>query len=276
MKKLNYKDMELVSLNVAGWNWKTSNVRWEKRLNMICDYVKSKMSNPLVIALQEVQLSGGKYLTVLEKQFPNFHIVLPKGYKKQPKSVMSVLLLNKDLCESFSLGILDGLEDSLRYNFVTVNTHIEGLCFRILNTNVPHNYFNENTAEWYKEEREELRALFIHSIKELAYRYRSEPDLKLVLLGDFNATPESDFIHSIAYANDRTMLDAVKPYNRNTMTWKNHVTNSTSRLDYILYSAGMFCDTGVSVKNTQIDEQTILQDLSDHALLIGKLTLDIA
>lgn len=277
MNKLNYKDMEIISLNVAGWNWRTSNERWEKRLTRICDYIKSKMSNPLVIALQEVQLSGGKYLPILEKAFPDFYIVLPKGFNNQPRSVMSVLLINKLLCESFSIRTLDNLEDNLRYNFVQINTHIEGVCFRVLNTNVPHNCFNENTAEWYKEERKELRSLFIDSITNLANRYRSEPDLKLIVLGDFNATPDTDFIESLAYTNiNRSMIDAVKPYNKNVYTWKDYETKTKNRLDYIFYSTGMLCDTGVSAKFTLTDDTTIQQELSDHAILIGGIKLDIA
>lgn len=277
MNKLYYKNMEIISLNVAGWNWRTSNERWGKRFTRICEYVKRKMSNPLVIALQEVQLSGGKYLPILEKAFPDFYIVLPKGFNNQPRSVMSVLLINKLLCESFSMRTLDGLEESLRYNFVQINTHIEGLCFRVLNINVPHNCFNDNMAKWYIEDRKKLRNLFIDSIKNLANSYRSEPDLKLIVLGDFNATPESEFIESLAYTNiNRSMIDAVKQYNKNVYTWENHETKTQSRLDYILYSTGMLCDTGMSAKFTLVDDTTILQELSDHAALIGGITLDIA
>ena len=110
MQNFNYKDMELISLNVAGWNWRVSNEKWGDRLKRICEYIKNKMNNPLVIALQEVQLSGGKYLTVLEEQFPDYHIVLPQAYKNQPRSVVSVLLINKNLCESYNVRTLEGLE----------------------------------------------------------------------------------------------------------------------------------------------------------------------
>ena len=65
MKNLTYGNIELISLNVAGWNWRASNEKWRDRLERICKYIKNKMNNSLVIALQEVQLSGGKYLTVL-------------------------------------------------------------------------------------------------------------------------------------------------------------------------------------------------------------------
>lgn len=275
MKNLNYKDMELVSLNVAGWRWCVTKAKWLDRFQSICFFIRKKMNNPLVIALQEVQLSGGKYLTVLEEQFPDYHIVLPQAYKNQPRSVASVLLINKDLCESYNVRTLEGLEDSLRYNFVHINTHIEGLCFRILNMHVPHNCL-ENAAEWYREEREALRELFIENIKELANTYRSEPDLKLVVLGDFNTAPDDRFIESLAYAYDRPMIDAVKDHDKKTATWRDFSTRTKSRLDYILYSTGMLCNTGVSAKFTMVDDSTILNELSDHAILVGGISVDFA
>lgn len=269
--------MELISLNVAGWNWRATNEKWEERLKRICGYIKDMMYNPLVIALQEVQLSGGKYLKVLEEQFPDYHVVLPKAYKNQPRSVVSLILINKSLCESYSVRTLEGLEDSLRYNFVQINTHIEGVCLRVLNAHVPHDCFNENTAEWYKEEREKMRQLFINSITNLANRYRSEPDLKLIVLGDMNATPDTDFIESLAYTNiNRTMIDAVKPGNENLYTWRDCETKTRSRLDYIFYSTAMLSNTGMSAKPTMTDDTTILQELSDHAILIGGIKLDVA
>lgn len=271
----NYTDMELISLNVAGWNWRISNEKWGDRLKRICEYIRNKMNNPLVIALQEVQLSGGKYLKVLEEQFPDYHIVLPQAYKNQPRSVVSVLLINKNLCESYNVRTLEGLEDNLRYNFVHINTHIEGLCFQILNTNVPHNCL-KNAAEWYREEREELRALFIQNIKELANTYRSEPDLKLIVLGDFNALPDDRFIESLAYAYDRPMIDAVKDHDKKIATWRNFATRTKSRLDYIFYSTGMLCNTGVNAKCTMVDDSTIFKELSDHVILVGEIVLDFA
>ena len=274
MKNLKNKDMELMSLNVAGWNWRASTEKWEDRLNRICEYIKSKMKNPLLIALQELQLSGGKYLTVLEKHFPDFHIVVPQAYRyqHQPRSVVSVLLINKDLCESFNVRTLTGLGDSLRYNYVHIDT--KGLCFRILNVNVPHNCL-ENSAEWYREEREALRELFIKKIKQTANTYRSEPDLKLIILGDFNALPNDTFIDSLAYAYNRPMIDPVKKQDKDTPTWRDFSTGARSRIDYILYSTGLF-NTGVSAKLTMIDDSTISNKLSDHALLIGGISVDFA
>ena len=275
MQNFNYKDMELISLNVAGWNWRVSNEKWGNRLKRICEYIRKKMNNSLVIALQEVQLSGGKYLKVLEEQFPDYHIVLPQAYKNQPRSVASVLLINKNLCESYNVRTLEGLEDSLRYNFVHINTHIEGLCFRILNTNVPHICL-DSAAEWYRADREALRALFIENIKNLANTYRSEPDLKLIVLGDFNALPDDRFIKSLVYAYDKPMIDAVKDNDKKTATWRDFATKTKSRLDYILYSTGMLCNTGVSAKFTMVDDSTILNELSDHAILVGGISVDFS
>lgn len=230
MKNVTYENIELISLNVAGWNWRASNEKWPDRLERICKYVKNKMNNPLVIALQEVQLSGGKYLTLLEEQFPDYYVVLPKAYKKQPRAVVSVLLINKDLCESYNVRILEGLEDSdsLRYNFVHINTHIEGLCFRILNMHVPHSCL-EGAAEWYRADRETLRALFVESIKTLANTYKSEPDMKLVLMGDLNSLPDDKLMESLAYGYNRPMIDAVKDQGKGTVTWRNNATRSKSR-----------------------------------------------
>ena len=273
MNNSEYKDLELISLNVAGWNWRVTNEKWGDRLKRICEYIKNKMNNPLVIALQEVQLSGGKYLTVLKEQFPNYHIVLPQAYKNQPCSVVSVLLINKNLCESYNIRTLEELDNSLRYNYVQINTHIEGLCFRILNIHLPHNCL-EDKAEWYREEREELRALFMAKIKELANIHRSESDLKLVILGDYNVVPDDTFIKSLAYSYDRPMIDAVKDCDKHAPTWRDRFAKTKNRVDYVLYSTGMFCNREVSAKFTLVDETTIFQELSDHAMLVGGLRLD--
>ena len=128
---------QIISYNMAGWNWRISTEKWEDRVRRSCEYIINKMSEPMVIGLQEVQLSGGKYLKVLEEYFPEYHIILPPAFNGQPRSVISILLLRKDICDSYSVNVLDNLEDSLRYNYVTFNTS-DGLCFRVLNTNIPH------------------------------------------------------------------------------------------------------------------------------------------
>jgi endonuclease/exonuclease/phosphatase family metal-dependent hydrolase len=95
-------------------------------------------------------------------------------------------------------------------------------------------------------------------------------------MGDFNALPDSEFIDSLAYMyNNKSMVDAVKPCFKNTYTWKNYKTNTKNRLDYILYSTGMLCNTGVSAKVTITDDTSILNKLSDHCIVIGGIELKI-
>lgn len=278
MKNLNYKEMEICSLNVAGWKWRASNLKWEARLSEICKYIKSEMNNPFVIALQEVQIANGKSQAVLEDHFPDYHIVLPEAYdNKQSRSIVSVLLINKNLCESYyNVRTLKGLEDSLRYNFVDIDTYVKGLSFRVLNVHIPHNCQEGNTAAaWYIDAREDLRSLFIQNISALSDTYRSEPDLKFIVLGDFNASPKDSFIESLAYSYDSPMLDAVKKCDRDIATWIDFTTGTKNRLDYLLYSRGMLCNTGVTAKFTITDNYTTLNRLSDHAILVGGISVNL-
>lgn len=259
-------ERQIVSYNMAGWNWKLSDEAWKNRLNRSCEYLVNKMSEPMIIGLQEVQLSGGKYLDVLKDHFPEYHIILPVGYRNQPKSVVSIILIRKDICESYSIATLDNLKESLRYNFVTFNT-TDGFCFRVLNTNIPHTCY-EKKAGWFKENRRILRETFLDEIKSLAETYRNEADVKYIALGDFNTAPNDSFIKALAYTYiNRPMIDPVAASDKNKITWKNH--GSKNRLDYILYSQGMLCDTGMSAKITKIDDTTITGKMSDHAVLVG-------
>lgn len=259
-------ERKIVSLNMAGWAWTITDEAWKERMERTCKYIRNKVADPMVIGLQEVQLSGGKYLETLETCFPDYHIILPKGYNNQPRSVISIMLIRKDICESYSVSTLEDLADSLRYNYVTINTTDE-LCFRVLNVNIPHTCY-EDRAEWFQQDRQELRAKFIKAVEELADTYSHEQDIKFIALGDFNTTPDDTFIEGLAYTFiNRPMADPVLKNDKNKVTWING--DSRNRLDYILYSNGMICDTGFSAKITEIDNTTIKDKMSDHALLIG-------
>ena len=168
---------------------------------------------------------------------------------------------------------LEGLEDSLRYNFVTINTTIEGLCFRVLNVNVPHNTFDySKTAEWYRQSRVELRKLFLQRIKELSETYRSEPDLKFVITSDMNMSYEDPYIQKLAYSYDSPMLDAVKECDRTKITWNNRHLKGRNRIDYIMYSRAIISERGgLKAKYTVVDDTPITQKTSDHCYLVGGL-----
>ena len=85
--------------------------------------------------------------------------------------------------------------------------------------------------------------------------------------GDFNTPPDDSFIENLDTFIDSPMLDPVLPKDKKKATWINGT--SKNRLDYILYSSGLICDTGVSAQITQIDDTTITDKMSDHAFLIG-------
>lgn len=262
-------EKQIISLNCAGWAWKTSKESWESRLRRTCDYIKNKMSNALFIGLQEVQISGGKYIKVIEEYFADdYYVILPASYNDQPRprSVISLLLLKKNMTDSYVINTLEGLEDSLRYNYVTVHT-VDGMSIKCANLNIPHTSYG-NYAPWFQDNRRLLRQCFIKNIKSLADTYKNESDIGLVIMGDYNTVPEDSFIDSLAYSYiDRPMIDAVKPMDKNKVTWRNN--GCANRLDYILYNQGLLCDTGFSAKITIVDDYPIIAKFSDHAALIG-------
>lgn len=266
-------ELGIVSHNAAGWNWRLSKEAYKDRLERILIDLKAK--DCFITSLQEVQLCGGKYLGLIREYFPEaeYEIVLPKAYNNEPKSVVSLILINKDFCDSYSVSTLEGLENSLRYNFITINTQIEGLCFRILNINVPHNVFDQSkTAEWYRQSRVELRKLFLQRIKELSETYRSEPDLKFVITTDMNMSYEDPFMNKLAYSYDSPMLDAINECDKTKITWNNRLLNGSNRIDYILYSRAVISERGgLKAKYTVVDDTPIVDKKSDHCYLIGGL-----
>jgi exonuclease III len=275
LKGADLMELPIVSQNVAGWSWRLSKETYTDRLKRILIDLKAK--DCFITSLQEVQLSGGKYLSLIREVFPEkeYELILPKAYTNQPKSVVSLMIIKKEYCDSYSVSTLEGLEDSLRYNYVTINTPIEGLCFRVLNVNVPHNTFDySKTAAWYREKRVELRKRFLQRIKELAETYRREPDLKLVITADMNMSYEDPYIQKLAYSYDSPMLDAVKECDRTKITWNNQLLNGSNRIDYILYSRAVISERGgLKAKYTVVDDTPIVDKKSDHCYLVGGLVL---
>lgn len=261
MKKLP-KELPIVTLNLAGWNsqeWrKRTGMKWGARLQKLCDFIKdtAKDPNPFIIALQEVHLCGGKYLSMLEKKFPDFYIIPPKDYnpEKNPRSAVNLLLVNKLYCESYNVMELDGLgnEGYLLYNYIQITAAAaDCLCFRVLNVHIPPMPTDKQT-EWSKNRKAMIMG-FREAVKNTAEVYKSEP---FIVLGDFNATPQSNYMQSII---NRIALSAtsIPP----------EPTCGKEKIDYILYSTGMG-GTGLRFKCEQTYQQP---NLTDHAMLVGGL-----
>ncbi len=265
-------DLQILSLNLAGYAWKVTNVPWKDRLQKVCRYINKKTKNPFIIGLQEVQLAGGKYLEIIREEFPNYQVVLPKGYKQQPKSVVSLMLLNKDMYTTYSVGTFEDLEENLRYNMVTVNALIgkEEYCFRILNVHMPH-LCNQNRPIWYQHSRENMRGTFETAIMECAQVYSKD---SLIILGDLNANSQDELIQNLVYSYNSPMLEVLDVAEKPQITWANSQVGGKDKLDYILYSKGLLRNTGIRARRTEIDDTTILEGLSDHAMLIGRLIVN--
>lgn len=100
----------VVSHNIAGWAWHTTKESYESRLERAL--VKLREKDSFITGIHELQLSGGKYIPTIRKHFPesNYELILPQAYNDQPKSVVSTLLIKKDLCKSCSISTIEGLD----------------------------------------------------------------------------------------------------------------------------------------------------------------------
>lgn len=199
------KELPIVTFNLSGWNnkkWKEeTGLNWGDRLERLCNYIKITVKEPFIIALQAVQLGGGRYLATLEQAFPNFHIVLPKLYDPEcnPRSAMNIILINNRYCSDSGYDImgLEGLEGGgkLLYNYVQIA--LEGhLSLKILNVHIPCKPTG-GQAGWYIGNRKLLADDFGSVIKNTAEKIHAEPGSKLIILGDFNAPPRKR-LHDIA------------------------------------------------------------------------------
>lgn len=233
----------------------------------ICKYIKNNASNPLVIGLQEVQLTGGKYLTILKKEFPQYHIVLPYAYENQPRSVVCILLINKSLCTSYNVMTLDKLEESLRYNYVQVKTPTGP--FKILNIHLPQTTFNNHMAPWYIKSRFRLRTAMENALLNFATLHRTEP---AIIMGDLNACPTSALYETLATTPiDRPFFDSILPKDSQVASWCDRHLNA-GRIDYIMYSWYMVDQNSPYVcRPGKIIQDTISDKLSDHALIVASI-----
>lgn len=244
---------ELVSLNLAGYGWHLTNENWGDRLTKLCKCIRKHSKQAAVIALQELQLGGGKYISILEEQFPEYTIVLPSAYRKEPRSIVTATLIRNDFYAEYLILELEGLEGSLRHVYVQVTTK-DGEIFRILNVHVPR-IVDEDKAKWYRLSRQAFRTQYLKAIENTARVYTNEADLKFICMGDYNISNRSEYIAELAGYYMPCLLDTLD--------------EGVESIDNILYSLGMMKSYGLSVTNTVLINEPITDMISDHALVKG-------
>lgn len=266
------KDKFLVSFNVAGWAWKQTNESWEDRLKRAIACVKEKAPDAWLIGLSEVVPgTNEKYLTVIERELPNYLMILPNAYKGNYRSAINVLLINREGCHDHNIRTLDNLEDSLLYNYVALDTDYG--YYRILNAHMPHTC-NGDRPKWYQHKREELRAVFEQAILETCMTYRSELDVQFIFMTDANASPKDAFIQKLSGAVNPSLFNATRACDRTIATWKNP-GYTDNHIDYIFYSIGSMMAPAIDVYCNDIINTPIVDKISDHAIIRGKLRTNI-
>lgn len=262
----------IVSFNVAGWAWSITKELWNDRLKRACDCVKKEAHDAWLIGLSEViPGKNDKYIDLIREEFPNYITVLPKGYKKNYRSAINVLLINKEGYHDHNARTLDGLEDSLLYNYVAINTDYG--YFRVLNVHIPHTC-NEDRPEWYQQQRKDLRAEFEYSITEICVAHREEKDMQFIFMTDANASPESLFIQRLSGTINPPLFNAMRIGDRNLPTWKNPKYKN-KHIDYIFYGVGCVMAPVIDVYYNDIIDSSISEKISDHAIIRGKIRMNI-
>lgn len=116
---------------------------------------KKEAPEAWLFGLSEV-ISGkdNKYLDILRGEFQGYVMVLPKAYRNDFRSAINVLLINAEGYHEHNTRILDGLEDSILYEYVDIDTDYGYL--RVVNAHIPHTC-NENRQEWYQQSRKDFK-----------------------------------------------------------------------------------------------------------------------
>lgn len=125
---------------------------------------KKEAPEAWLFGLSEV-ISGkdNKYLDILRGEFQGYVMVLPKAYRNDFRSAINVLLINAEGYHEHNTRILDGLEDSILYEYVDIDTDYG--YFRVVNAHIPHTC-NENRQEWYQQSRKDFKMVQL-----LSWRY---------------------------------------------------------------------------------------------------------
>jgi hypothetical protein len=258
----------IVLHNLAGWAWSLTDETWENRLRRCCECIKESAPDAWLIGLSEViPGTGNKYIKIIEQVFANYVVVLPKGYDTNYRSAINIFLINKNGYHSHSTHTLEGLEDSLLYNYLAIES-IYGV-FHVLNLHMPHTC-NGDKSKWYQNNRKQLRDDFEEAVTNACNTYRTEPDIPFIIMTDANATPEDGFIKKLSGPLNPMLFNATKKEDRRIPTWRNH-SYSPSHIDYIMYSMGSLKSRVIDIYPNEIIDTPINQHISDHVIIRGKI-----
>ncbi|MDY4097931.1 MAG: hypothetical protein SOY47_14660 [Lachnospiraceae bacterium] len=265
-------DKYIVSFNIAGWAWKHTKEKWEDRLKRACDCIKEEAPDAWLIGLSEViPGTNDKYIDVIKQEFPTYITVLPEAYKNNYRSAINVLLINKEGYHNHNVRSLENLEDSLLYNYVAIDCDYG--YYRVLNAHMPHTN-NEDRPEWYRRSRNELRSTFEASVADTCNAYRREPDMQFIFMTDANASPEDAFIRKLSGAVNPVLFNATRTGDRDMPTWENP-EYEPNHIDYIFYSMGSMMAPVIDVYYNEIINAPIIEKISDHALIRGKIRTNV-
>ncbi len=271
--KISKRYLPFVTHNVSGWNWTRSKETYEERLIRILEQIRNtrlhrvegaRKELPFCVGLNEAALNRGKHLKTISKCMPGYIVVLPVGYdpNNSPKSVINILLIRKDLIQSYEVLEMPGLagktEKWLGYNYVIITTKW-GEQFRVLHVrNCPTK--NEGKASWYQKWREKLHEEIMEAVMTEVAKYHEQENF--ILMGDFNRTPDDETMKKLRFFY--TMLPLAEEKKPTFLG-----ANSNSHIDYIFVSAPTVTKESHEVFLAEIVEQPWVTKTSDHAILIG-------
>lgn len=262
------KEKFIVSFNLAGWAWDSTGEAWGSRLVRACQMIKEEAPNAWLIGLSEViPGTNNQYIATIQKHFPDYLIVFPEGYQENYRSAINILLINKEGYRRHNVRTLDQLEDSLLYNYVTLVT--EYGWYRILSVHMPHTC-NADKPEAYQQKRKALRKYFEEAVVLECEKYRNEPDIQFIFMGDLNAGPEDAYIRKLTNPCNPVLFNAIPVQERKKPTWKKQGC-TPAHLDYIFYSIGSLTGDVIDVCDNDIIMTPIENQISDHAMILGRV-----
>lgn len=265
------KKQKILTLNFDGYNH-ANKMSYKQRLFELYKFIDKEENinydgnneKAFLISLQEI-IPGKdrKYLKQLAFLFPEYYLVEPLAFtEKNYRSAINILLINKEQVAEYKTEFISTNESySLLYNYVHVVLK-DGTPLSVINAHIPQTSDFSGKADWYVQKRFKLHKTFCDDIIKECKNHQKD---NLIVLGDFNEVPDSDFVEEIKKIGYHSSTDP------KVMTYYHNILSPTSAIDYILYSPAL-CLNRVykTIVNNSI---CVHQLLTDHCLLIGQVNL---